>query len=65
MQGRLRGEAVSVGLVSECAHCKRTMRMEIDGEMNCRCQDGDCHPIIFVPEVDFQTLKDPSIIDSF
>ncbi|MFH1116027.1 MAG: hypothetical protein V1792_19105 [Pseudomonadota bacterium] len=52
-------------VVSECAHCKRPMRMEIDSDMNCRCEDDDCSPMIFVPEVDFQTLKDPSIIEAF
>jgi len=41
------------------------MRMEIDSEMNCACEDGDCSPMIFVPEVDFKSLKDPSIIDAF
>jgi hypothetical protein len=41
------------------------MHMEIDGDMNCRCEDSECAPIIFVPEVDFKTLKDPNIIDAF
>jgi hypothetical protein len=65
VQGRLRGEAVSVSVVTECAHCKRPMHMEIDSDMNCSCPDSDCSPIIFVPDVDIKTLKDPSIIDAF
>jgi hypothetical protein len=65
VQGRLRGEAISVSVVSECAHCKRPMRLEIDSDMNCYCQETDCSPIVFVPEVDFKTLKDPNIIDAF
>lgn len=65
VQGQLRGEPVSVDVVSECAHCKRPMRMEIDSDMNCSCQEPDCSPIVFVPEVDFKTLKDPNIIDAF
>jgi hypothetical protein len=56
---------MSVEVVSECTHCKRPMRMEIDSDMNCSCQDTDCSPIVFVPEVNFKTLKDPNIIDAF
>jgi hypothetical protein len=65
VQGQLRGEAVSVSVVSECAHCKRPMRLEIDSDMNCSCEEPGCSPIVFVPEVNFKTLKDPNIIDAF
>ncbi len=65
VQGRLRGEAISVSVVSECAHCKRPMHMEIDNDMNWSSRDPDCSPMIFVPKVDFRTLEDPSIIDAF
>jgi len=65
VQGRLRAEEVSVSVVSECAHCKRPIHMEIDSDMNCSCRDSDCSPMVFVPEVDFKTLKDPNIIDAF
>lgn len=65
VQGRLRGVEMSVSVLSECAHCKRPMRMEIDSDMNCSSAEVDCRPIVFVPDVDFATLKDPSIIDAF
>jgi hypothetical protein len=41
------------------------MLMEIDSDMNCNCEDRDCSPVIFVPEVDFKALKEPNIIDAF
>lgn len=50
---------------TECAHCKRPMQMEIDSDMNCRCTEPDCRPVIFVPDVDFSRLKDSNIIDAF
>ncbi len=56
---------MSVSVVSECAHCKLPMSLEIDSDMNCSCEDDDCSPMIFVPKVNLQTLKDPSIIDAF
>jgi len=39
--------------------------MEIDSDMNCSCQDTDCNPMIFVPDVDFKALKEPNIIEAF
>lgn len=41
------------------------MHLQIDDDMNCRCEDGGSAPIVFVPKVDFKTLRDPSIIDAF
>ncbi|MCG6536131.1 MAG: hypothetical protein L7F78_15895 [Syntrophales bacterium LBB04] len=61
----MRGEDVSIRVVSECVHCKRPMYMEIDSDMNNRCQDSGCIPMIFVPDVDFQALKEPNIIEAF
>jgi len=65
VQGRLRNEDVSIRVISECALSKRPMHMEIDSDMNCRCEDRGCSPVVFVPEVDFKTLKAPNIIDAF
>jgi hypothetical protein len=65
VQGRLRQEKVVIQVETECAHCKMPMQLEIDSEMNCRCQESVDQPIIFVPDVDFGRLKDPTIIDAF
>ena len=65
VQGRLRDEEVSISVVSECAFSKRPMYMDIDSDMNCTCEDPSCSPVIFVPEVDFKSLRDPNIIDAF
>lgn len=56
---------MSITVNSECAFSKRPMYMQIDGNMNCTCEDSDCRPVIFVPDVDFKTLKEPNIIDAF
>jgi len=39
--------------------------MEIDSDMNCRSMEEGCNPVVFVPDVNFGALKDPSIIDAF
>jgi hypothetical protein len=65
VQGRLRQEPVSIQVETECAHCKEPMQLEIDSDMHCRCPENDCRPIIFVPDVDLNRLKDPHIIEAF
>jgi len=39
--------------------------MDIDSEMNISIHQPDASPLIFIPDVDFAKLKDPSIIDVF
>ena len=64
VQGHLRNESLAVTIKTECDHCSRAIRIEIDTELNYRVLEGE-EPLIFVPLVDFQKLKDPSIIDAF
>jgi hypothetical protein len=64
VQGHLRNEPVAVSIDTECAHCSRSMRLELDSELRCRVAGG-ADPLIFVPLVNFEKLKDPSIIDAF
>jgi hypothetical protein len=65
VQGRLRQETLSITVKTECAHCHRTMNLEIDQDLNLQVKDEKCRPVIFVPDVDLHALSEPSIIDSF
>ena len=65
VQGQLRNEPLSFILQTECAHCGKSIHIEIDSELNYSVSDMDAQPLIFVPMVDFSTLEDPSIIDAF
>jgi len=64
VQGHLRNESLEITIKTECAHCSRPLQIEMDSELNCRVVE-DTDPLIFVPLVDFEKLKDPSIIDAF
>ena len=64
VQGHLRNESVAVTIETECAHCSRAMQIEVDSQLRCRVAE-DANPLIFIPHVDFEKLKDPSIIDAF
>ena len=64
VQGHLRNESLAVTIRTECSHCSRPIRIEVDSQLNCRVLDGE-EPLIFVPLVNFEKLKDPSIIHAF
>ena len=64
VQGHLRNAALSVTVRSACAHCSAPVTIEIDSALNYRVIDADA-PLVFLPLVDFQKLKDPSIIHAF
>jgi hypothetical protein len=64
VQGQLQGEALSVAVQTECAHCSQAMHLEIDSNLACRVDEKDAKPIVFVPEVKPYSLTDPSIIDA-
>jgi hypothetical protein len=64
VQGHLRNESVSITIKTECAHCSRSIQLELDSESNYRVVEGT-DPLVFDPLVDFEKLKDPSIIDAF
>ncbi len=54
-----------MNITTECAHCKKTMEIEIDSELAVKSKNAGCEPIAFVPEVNLFALKDDSIIDAF
>ncbi len=64
VQGHLRNESLAITVKTECAHCSRPIQIELDSELNYRVVEG-ADPLVFVPHVDFEKLKDPSIIDAF
>ena len=64
VQGHLRNQPLAVSIETECAHCSRAMQIEVDSELSYRVAVG-AHPLIFIPLVNFERLKDPSIIDAF
>lgn len=65
VQGQLRRQSLAVTFRTECAHCARPMRIEVDSELRYRVLDAGPGPLVFVPIVNFARLKAASIIDDF
>jgi hypothetical protein len=64
VQGHLRNESLAVTIATKCRQTSRPIEIEIDSELRFRVLAGE-EPLIFVPLVDFEKLKDPSIIHAF
>jgi hypothetical protein len=64
VQGHLRNESLTVTFGTECAHCARPLQIDIDDQLTFRATEAT-DPLVFVPLVDFEKLKDPSIIHAF
>ncbi len=64
VQGHLWKKSLAVTITTVCAHCARPMQLEVDSELHYHATDG-AEPLIAVPLVDFEKLKDPSIIHAF
>jgi hypothetical protein len=64
VQGHLRNQSLSISFRTECAHCAQPVQLEIDSRLGYRVQDAD-DLLIFLPLVNVQKLKDPSIIHAF
>ena len=65
VQGHLRGQDLSCVIETECGHCQRTLRIEIDSALDYRVLTAGAEPLVHVPLVDAAKLKAPSIIDGF
>jgi hypothetical protein len=65
VQGRLRGEPLTVRIESSCALCGAPLTLEMDSELEYRTLCGGSEPMLFHPFVDFAALAEPSIIDAF
>ena len=65
VQGRLRGEAVSITVETRCEHCSDPMTLEIDSDMNVSVEQSGAKPLVFTPDVSVFDIEDTSIVDDF
>jgi hypothetical protein len=65
VEGRLRRRKLSVEIDTQCAHCGRTMRFVVDSTLKRRVYDRDSKPLLFEPEVNWETFTEPNIIHAY
>ena len=65
MQGRLTNRDLEAHISSSCACCGESLELTVGSDLSYRVHNKDATPLISVPFVDLQKLKDPSIIHAF
>jgi hypothetical protein len=65
VQGRLRDEALSFEVETECACCSKPIRFTMRHDLSFTLEDATSDPLFLVPMVDFTKLRASSIIDDF
>ena len=65
MQGRLRQDHLTVTIETVCAHSGRPMTITIDSDMKFSVLDKGAEPLVFMPQVDWETFAEPNIIDAY
>ncbi len=65
VQGRLRNEALSFEIRTECACCSRRIGFTMRHDLSYTLHDLESSPMFFMPIVDFTKLKAPGIVDDF
>jgi hypothetical protein len=65
VQGQLRNEHATAVIETSCAHCGRPLHIRLDSEMRVSVNEAGAQPLVFEPDVNFATLKDPNILDAY
>jgi hypothetical protein len=65
VQGHLRKEHLSVTIETTCAHCGQAMHITVDSDMEVSVHDEGADPLVFMPQIDWDTFAEPNIIDAY
>jgi hypothetical protein len=65
VQGRLRGESLSVTIKTECGHCGRPMEIWVDSDLRHRLWEEEARPLVFQPMIDWEGFAESNIIDAY
>jgi hypothetical protein len=61
----LREEQLVVTIETECGHCGQPMRISLGSDMQAPVHDEGADPLVFMPQIDWQSFKEPNIIDAY
>jgi len=65
VQGRLRGEKLSVRINSECKHCSRLLIIEVDDELSWKVASVGASPLLFEPDMNWTAFSGTNIIHDY
>ncbi len=65
VQGRLRGEPLTVEIQTTCAHCGQPIQLAVDSNMQYWVKTAEAQPLIFEPDLNWATFTEPNIIHAY
>jgi hypothetical protein len=65
VQGRLRNEALSFEVETSCGHCGCPIHFSLDSNLNFQVKSEGANPLVFEPTVEWETFREPNIIDGY
>jgi len=65
VQGQLRKEYVSIEVETKCSHCGKGIHVSMDSNMRVSVRESDAHPLVFMPDMDWDHFAEQTIIDSY
>jgi hypothetical protein len=65
VQGRLRKEKLTITIDTECAHCSQKIKIQLDSKMNAEIYPEKSSPLVFSPQIDWESFSAPNIIADF
>ena len=65
VQGQLQHRSLTVTIHTACAHCGQPFRVTVDNEMRATVDEATAKPLIFEPQMDWQTFREPNIIHAY
>jgi hypothetical protein len=65
VQGRLRKEPLSITIDTVCAHCDHPIKIELNSEMKYQVDQEGANPLVFHPQIDWESFSKPNIIPDF
>jgi hypothetical protein len=61
----LENKYLSVEIQTKCRHCDQEIHIDLDSDMRVFVHEQDAAPLIFMPDVDWNTFAERTIIDSY
>jgi len=65
VQGQLRNEYLSVEIETRCRHCDQRVHLAVDSKMQVSVREDEATPLVFMPDIDWRSFAERTIIDAY
>ncbi len=65
MQGRLRNEYLMVTIGTGCSYSGKPIHIELDSQLKYRVLEEEARPMVFLPQIEWESFHDPNIIGAY